>query len=59
MKSGAFVASGDVREAMSGFEGELAEDLVPGGHAIPRYLWVCRLSIQRGFFMQYSTAAAV
>ena len=56
MQAGALVPIGDVCEAVGCLEGELAEDL---HHAIPRYLWVCRLSRHWGWDRQYSTASRV
>ena len=47
VESGALVFGWQVGEPMGGLEGELAEDL-GGGHGIPRYLWVWRLSPHRG-----------
>ena len=56
MQPRALVPVRDVGEPVGRLEGELAEDL---HHAIPRYLWVCRLSRHCGWARQYSTASRV
>src|SRR5262249_30292669 len=56
VQAAALVPVRELSEPVRGLEGELAEDL---HHAIPRYLWVCRLSRHRGCARHYSTASRV